>query len=358
MTTQTIAFDELRAEQFAGQLIGAINGGMLSLLISVGHRTGLFDVFADRPAVSSAELAAAAGLQERYVREWLGGMVTGRIVDFDATSGSYTLPAEHAAFLTRSAGPDNLAVLAQYVALLAEVEAPIAEVFRTGGGLGYEFYPRFHELMAEESERVYSATLTEQTLPLVEGLTERLTAGADVMDIGCGRGVVTRILARRFPASRFTGLDFSAEAIRFAATEAEREGLPNAQFVLADAADFGGLPRFDLITTFDAVHDQAQPRRVLRGIREALRPDGVYLMVDIAASSRLEENLDNPFAPGLYAVSVLHCLTVSLADGGEGLGTMWGEGLARQLLAEAGFSQVQTVRVEKDPMNLYYVCRP
>lgn len=350
-------FDPLRAEAFAEQMLGVVTGGMLSLLASVGHRTGLFDALAGLAPSSSAQVAAAAGLDERYVREWLGAMVTGRIVEYDPGRATYALPAEHAAFLTRAAGPDNLAVLAQYVALLAEVEVPITDVFRTGGGLGYEHYPRFHELMAEESERIYEATLLDQTIPMVPGLADRLAAGADAIDIGCGRGVVTRILARRFPASRFTGLDFAPEAIDWARQEAEREGLENAQYVVQDAATFGGPPRFDLVTAFDAVHDQAHPRRVLRGIRKALRPGGVFLMVDIATSSHLENNLDNPFAPALYAVSTLHCMTVSLADGGEGLGTCWGEELAHELLAEAGFAHVTVHHIEKDPMNAYYVCR-
>lgn len=185
----------------------------------------------------------------------------------------------------------------------------------------------------------------------------RLEAGIDVADVGCGRGVAVMLMAERFPHSRFVGLDFSTEAIEFAQHEAARQGLANARFEVQDAAALGGPPAYDFVTAFDAIHDQAHPRRVLTGIRGMLRPDGTFLMVDIAASSRLERNLDHPLAPFLYTVSTMHCMTVSLAHGGEGLGTCWGEEMARTLLAEAGFGRVHVTRVEGDPLNAYYICR-
>lgn len=165
------------------------------------------------------------------------------------------------------------------------------------------------------------------------------------------------MLSRRFPRSRFTGIDIGGDAIARARAEADRSGIANARFVVQDAATFGGPPSADFVTAFDAIHDQAAPRRVLRGIREALRPDGVFLMVDIATSSRLERNLEHPLAPFLFTVSTMHCTTVSLAQGGEGLGACWGEEKARELLAEAGFSTVDVAMVEGDPLNAYYVCR-
>jgi 2-polyprenyl-3-methyl-5-hydroxy-6-metoxy-1,4-benzoquinol methylase len=351
-------FDAARAEAFAGHMLGVVNGGFLSLMVSIGHQTGLFDTMATCPPATSAAIATAAGLDERYVREWLGAMVSGRIVEYDAEGRTYRLPPEHAVCLTRDAAADNLAGLAQYVALLAGVEQSIVDVFRRGGGVDYAAFPRFQALMAEDSAAMLQSTLHSRTLPLVPGLVERLHAGIDVADIGCGRGVALSLMARRFPKSRFSGLDVSEEAIEWARTEARRAGLHHARFSVQDAATFGGPPAYDFITAFDAIHDQAHPRRVLRGIREALREDGLFLMVDIATSSRLEENLDNPLAPFLYSVSTMHCMTVSLAQGGEGLGTCWGEDKARELLAEAGFTRVQVTRVEGDPLNAYYVCRP
>jgi SAM-dependent methyltransferase len=351
------SLDTTRIQAFAEQALGIVNGGLLSLMMSIGHRTGLFDTLATMPPSTCEQIAAAAGLNERYVREWLGAMVTGRIVNYDDGARTYWLPREHAAALTRAAGPDNLAEFAQYVSLLGQVETAIVDVFRKGGGVGYAAFERFHDLMAESSRTTLEATLLTRTLPLVPGLVDRLDAGVDVLDIGCGEGVAIRMMALRFPRSRFVGLDFAAEAIRTATAEADRAGLTNARFLAIDAAAFSAPASFDFITAFDAIHDQAAPRRVLRGIREGLRPGGVFLMVDIAASSHLERNLDNPLAPFLFTVSTMHCMTVSLAQNGEGLGACWGEEKARELLAEAGFGSVEVSQVEGDPLNAYYVCR-
>jgi SAM-dependent methyltransferase len=337
---------------------GSSIAGFLSLMLSVGHRTGLLDTLATLEPATSDRIAAAAALNERYVREWLGAMVTGRIVEYEPATRTYWLPREHAASLTRAAGPDNLAELAQTVAMLGQVESAIVDVFRNGGGVDYSAFERFHALMAESSQTTLEATLLNRTLPLVPGLVDRLEAGIDVLDMGCGEGVAIRMMAERFPRSRFMGVDIAAEAIATARAEAEAARLTNARFLAQDAASFSAPAAFDFITAFDAIHDQAAPRRVLRTIREALRPGGVFLMVDIAASSRLEGNLDNPLAPFLFTVSTMHCMTVSLAQGGEGLGACWGEEKARELLAEAGFTSFDVSRVEGDPLNAYYVCRP
>jgi SAM-dependent methyltransferase len=352
------AVDTTRAQAFAEQALGVLNGGFLSLMLSVGHRTGLFDTLATLPPSTSEQIASAAGLNERYVREWLGAMVTGRIVEYDAAARTYRLPHEHAASLTRASGPDNLAEMAQLVSLLGQVESAIVRVFREGGGVHYSAFDRFHELMAESSRTTLSATLLSRTLPRVPGLVQRLEDGIDVLDVGCGEGVAIRMMAERFPRSQFVGLDVAADAIATAKAEAERAGLGNARFLAQDAASFDVPSSFDFITAFDAIHDQVAPRRVLRRIGEALRPGGVFLMVDIAASSHLERNLDNPLAPFLFTVSTMHCMTVSLAHGGEGLGACWGEEKARELLAEAGFASVDVSRVDGDPLNTYYVCRP
>jgi 2-polyprenyl-3-methyl-5-hydroxy-6-metoxy-1,4-benzoquinol methylase len=352
------SLDTARIQAFAEQALGIVNSGLLSLMMSVGHRTGLFDTLATLPPSTSEQIAAAAGLNERYVREWLGAMVTGRIMEYDPAARTYWLPREHAAALTRAAGPDNLAEFAQYVSVLGQVETAIVDVFRKGGGVNYPAYERFHELMAESSRTTLEATLLTRTLPLVPGLSDRLDAGIDVLDVGCGEGVAIRMMAQRFPRSRFVGLDFAAEAIESATVEARRAGLTNARFLAQDAASLSAPSSFDFITAFDAIHDQAAPRRVLRGIREALRPDGVLLMVDIATSSHLERDLENPFAPFLFTVSTMHCMTVSLAQGGEGLGACWGQDKARELLAEAGFGSVEVSQVDGDPLNAYYVCRP
>ena len=343
------------SEQFVERLIGVLNGGMLALMTSVGHQTGLFDTMASLPASTSAQIADAAGLDERYVREWLAAMTTGGFVEHDPGALTFVLPPEHAAWLTRAAGPDNLAVQTQYVSLLARVEDQIVGCFTQGGGVPYSQFPAFQALMAEDSAAVNDAALLDVILPLVPGLPDRLRQGIDVADVGCGSGHALNLMAEAFPASRFVGYDLSEGGLAAGTAEAGRMGLTNVRFVRQDAATIDGSEQFDFITTFDAVHDQARPDRVLDGIARSLRPDGVYLCVDVAGSSTLADNLEHPLAPFLYAVSCMHCMTVSLADGGMGLGTMWGEQTARRMLAEAGFTAVDVQHVEGDIINSYYI---
>lgn len=355
MTEQQL--DRARSEAFAERMLGVLNSAGAALMTSVGHRTGLFDAMANLPPSSSEQIAKAAGLHERYVREWLGAMVTSRIVQHDAASETYVLPKEHAAWLTRAAGLNNLALQTQYLPLMATVEQRVIECFRQGGGVPYSAYPRFQELMAEESGAVLDAALIDTVLPLVPALPDRLRTGIDVLDVGCGRGHAVNLMARAFPKSRFTGYDFSEEGITAGRDEAKRLELPNARFEVHDAAALGGDARYDLITAFDAIHDQAHPARVLEGISRSLRPDGVFLMVDIRASSKVGENVDHPLGTWLYTVSCFHCMTVSLALNGTGLGTVWGEQTALRMLAEAGFPKVEVKQVEGDLYNSYYVAR-
>jgi 2-polyprenyl-3-methyl-5-hydroxy-6-metoxy-1,4-benzoquinol methylase len=339
-----------------GRMVGILNDACLALMCSIGHQTGLFDTMAQLAPSTSAQIAAAANLNERYVREWLGAMVAGQFVEYDPASQTYRLPPEHAAALTRAAGPGNLAAIGQYIPMMGEVEPGILVSFRQGGGVPYSQYTRFTHLMAEESGAIHDIALFSVTLPMVPGLSDRLQAGIDVLDVGCGSGHAINLMAREYPASRFTGMDFSTEAITAARAEAEALGLTNVQFTQQDVAQLGASAQFDFITAFDAIHDQAQPRQVLKAIATALRSGGVFLMVDIQASSRVEENIAHPMGPFLYTISCMHCMTVSLAQGGEGLGTVWGEQQATELLREAGFTTVEIEHQPADIFNSYYVC--
>jgi 2-polyprenyl-3-methyl-5-hydroxy-6-metoxy-1,4-benzoquinol methylase len=284
-------------------------------------------------------------------------MVVGGVVEHDPHDETYRLPPEHAAWLTRAANPDNIAVAAQFVPVLASVEDRIVESFREGGGVPYSAFGRFHEVMAEDSGQTGLAALTDSILPLVPGLAERLEEGIDVLDVGCGSGRAMNLLARKFPNSRFVGYDFSEEAIARAREEAAESGATNVRFEVKDVTVLGEEASYDLVTTFDAIHDQANPAAVLKGIAAALRPDGVYLMQDIAGSSNLHNNMDHPLGPFMYTVSTMHCMTVSLAQGGEGLGTMWGEEKATEMLKEAGFGEVKVERLPHDFQNTYYIAK-
>src|SRR5262245_8045008 len=196
--------NETKAQAFAEQMLDTLNKAAAALMVSVGHRTELFDTMADLPPATSERIAKAAGLNERYVREWLGAMVTARIVDYDPAHKTYCLPLEHTAVLTRAASPNNLAATTQFLPLLGSVEDGIVESFRNGGGVPYSSYPRFHEVMAEESNQTVVAGLIDAILPLAPGLIEDMREGIDVMDVGCGRGRAVILMARSFPDSRLT----------------------------------------------------------------------------------------------------------------------------------------------------------
>jgi 2-polyprenyl-3-methyl-5-hydroxy-6-metoxy-1,4-benzoquinol methylase len=354
-STQDI--DETKVEAFAEQMLSVLNDAMLTLMTSIGHKTGLFDTMSDLPPSTSEEIASAAKLKERYVREWLGAMVVGDVVTYDPSGNTYRLPPEHAACLTRAAGPDNLANLAQLVAVLGNVEEGIVQSFRHGGGVPYSSFTRFQEVMAEDSAQVYGATLIGGTLPIVPGLVELLEGGITAADIGCGHGIAPNLMARSFPNSRFVGYDLSEEGIAAAGTQAELWGLDNVRFEVKDATRLEERDRYQLITAFDVIHDLAHPAEVLKNIYRALEPGGTFLMVDPAASSHLHENLEHPMGPFLYTVSTMHCMTVSLEQGGVGLGTAWGQQSARRMLAEAGFSEVEVEGVEGDFFNNYFIAR-
>ena len=351
-------FDQAKAEAFASKVLTALNNGALCLMVSIGHRTGLFDHMRQSPPARPEEIATRAGLNERYVREWLGAMVTSGVVDFDPASNCYSLPAEHAAFLARVAAADNMAVFAQYVAVMGCVEDDIVECFKKGGGVPYEKFTRFHEVMAEDSGQSVLSSLESHILPLAPGLTERLAKGIRVLDAGCGRGRILTRLADLYPRSRFVGMDLSREATGYARDKAAKEGLRNVEFIAVDLSTFDTSAEpeaFDFVTTFDAIHDQAKPLNVLKGIHRTLKSDGVYLMQDISGTSHVHKDIEHPIGTFLYTISCMHCMTVSLAQGGEGLGAMWGEEKTREYLQKAGFSSITTHRLAHDIQNNWYV---
>ena len=214
--------------------------------------------------------------------------------------------------------------------------------------------------MAEDSGQSVLSCLESHIIPLVPGLTGKLAKGISVLDVGCGSGRIMNRLAKLYPKSCFVGIDLSAEAVETARNAASEQSLQNIKFIQSDLSNFDRTSEtetYDLITTFDAIHDQSRPKNVLRGIYRSLKPDGVYLMQDIRGSSYVYNNIDHPIGTFLYAISTMHCMTVSLAQGGEGLGAMWGEEKAREYLTEVGFCSIETNRLDHDIQNNWYVIR-
>ncbi|MGK3206029.1 class I SAM-dependent methyltransferase [Amycolatopsis sp. MEPSY49] len=343
----------MEEQDFAAHLTATLTGSALTMLLGIGHRTGLLAAAARGPA-TSPELAERAGLHERYVREWLGAMVTGGIFTLDA--GKYTFPPQHAKFLlgeTASNLMPSLLTLSAFTGILPDLERSFAE----GGGVPRSAYgPHLETLGAKTGDswkHIYREHLVDGFFGAVPGLKDRLTAGVRVLDLGCGTGNAIAVAARAFPASRFTGLDINENVVEQARETAE--DLPNAEFVVGDAACLAG--EYDVITAFDAVHDQDRPDVVLRRIRGALAEDGLFFMVDTNFSSHVENNVGNPMAALCYSISLMYCTTTSLAEGGAALGAMWGTEKATEMLADAGFGHVSVLESPR-PQNCIYACRP
>ena len=346
--------ESITSDNFSEYLIDTINKGALSLMLSIGHRAKLFDLMSTLPPSSIKEIAEKSKLNERYVKEWLGAMVTGKIIDYDSENDTFTLAKEKAQYLTREDSIYNFAASMQWIPVLAQVEDEILECFSKGGGVPYSSYHRFHEVMAEESYQTVVTVLIEHILPLAPNLINKLEKGIKVLDIGCGMGKAVNMMAKRFPNSTFYGYDLSAQAIEVAKKEATKIGNPNTVFQVQDILNLNIIEKFDFVTAFDAIHDQPKPDEVLRNIYKSLNNGGMFLMQDILASTPLKDNVAHPLGPFLYTISCLHCVSVSLSQNGAGLGAMWGKEKAIEMLKEAGFSNVEVKTLPHDFQNYYY----
>jgi ubiquinone/menaquinone biosynthesis C-methylase UbiE len=352
---------------FAEKMTDILNYSALNLAMAIGYRTGLFDVMDtfDSPQTLQA-IGDKAELNPRYIKEWLGVMVTGQIVELSMAgdeNNRYYLPKQHGDLLARRAGNSNLGVYTQEMPLLTAcaMEA-VVEGFSTGDGVAYDRYPKFQAFMSQLADAKHRQVLVDTFLPAVDGgrLLSDLRSGIRVCDLGCATGVALMLMAAAFPESRFVGIDISREAIETARSEATRQQLTNLEFVISDAAvlreNIELKAAFDYVTAFDAIHDQTRPQEVLKGVHHIMAPGGRFSMVDIAARTNLADNLDHPMGSFLYAVSLMHCLPVGLVDGGSGLGMMWGREKAVEMLKAAGFTTVQVEAIPEDPFNLHFFC--
>ncbi len=352
---QSTELDQDRVKIFARELLKLYTGSVLTRLIALGHDLGLFNVLA-QGAATSDELATRAHLQERYVREWLGAMATGGFVTYDVETKSYALPAEHALLLAGDTGR-NMAPFAGLLEALGSHMAELEDCFRVGGGIPYSsFRPAFTQRIDDSWRRIYDDFLLSQFLPLDAELPARLKAGCSAVDIGCGSSHAVNVMAAAYPRSKFIGYDIGEDAIVTAKAEAARLGLSNAIFEVLDVTRLAAQPKQDVIFAFDAIHDQVDPQLVLRRVAGALKPDGIFYAVDFKFASDVAGNLANPFAPMYYGIGLIHRMTVSLAEGGAGLGTVWGVELATQMLRDAGFANIE-VRDTPRPQNCTYICR-
>ena len=359
---------ENKRKNFSKKMTNILNYGALNLAMGIGYRTGLFDVLDsfDTPKTAST-IAEKAGMNTRYVREWLGVMACGGIVEVtlnDAGEDLFFFPKEHGDLMATRSGRDNIGLYTQEIPLLTTCAMDLViQGFQNGEGIGYDHYPKFQDFMSQLAGAKYEQILVDQFLPSIENglLIQRMKDGIRVCDIGCGEGIALMLMAKAFPSSEFVGIDISKEVIKNAAVSARQQGLRNTTFLRTDAASlkmdtqFSGS--FDYVTAFDTIHDLTKPHEALKGVYSILKPGGIFSMVDIASSSTLFENMAHPMGPFLYTVSLMHCMPVGLVDGGEGLGMVWGEQKAIEMLEEAGFTQVEVLEIPKDPFNSHYFCR-
>jgi len=353
---------------FSRKMTDILNYGALNLAMAIGYKNRIFDILEDlkKPATISG-IAAASGLDRRYLREWLGIMVTGEIMELSKTpegENAYFLPPAHAAFLTRASGSNNLGVYTQEIPLLTTCAmAQVVDGFKTGEGIAFSQYPDFQEFMGQLADAKHEQVLISHFLPAVDNgaLIERLKTGIRVCDMGCGEGIALNLMAQAFPNSVFVGIDNHEAAIRKGRNNARQMGLANAVYKNLDAAAISGKEefknQFDYVCAFDAIHDQRHPLEALMGIRYMLAPGGLFSMVDIKAFSDHRDNLTHPMGAFLYTVSLMHCMPIGLYDNGAGLGMMWGREEALVMLKKAGFEHIEIREMAHDGFNLHYFCR-
>jgi SAM-dependent methyltransferase len=356
-STDQAVVDGEKLMEFVFRAVGEVGATLNTALVVMGDRLGLYRALAGSGPMSPADLAERTGTAERYVREWLNAQAAGGYVTYDPDSGSYTLPPEQAAALTDPSSPAYLPGFFQ-IALGSVMDSPkIVEVARTGAGYGWGEHG--HDVL-EGCERffrtMYNAHLIPEWLPALDGVVAKLEQGGLVADVGCGHGASTILMARSFPNSSFTGSDYHDGSIETARRQADEAGVTDrVSFETAAAADYTGTG-YDLVTTFDCLHDMGDPVGAARHVRSTLKPDGTWMIVEPQAGDRVEENL-NPVGRAFYSFSTLLCTPASLSqDVGLALGAQAGEARIGDVVKAGGFTRFR--RAAETPFNAVFEARP
>lgn len=335
--------DRPKIDAFMDHFVELASGATTIGLLAVADRSGLNRYMSDGEARTVDEIAAGSGLDGRYVREILSGLSAAGVYDYDPNSECFSLAPEHALFVADESSPYFMGGWFDMIPALYQQIDALADAARSGGGVGFDrFGAGMIQGIARGNEPSQRILLASRWLPGVPGLVERLESGIQVADVGCGSGGAALTMARAFPQSDFVGFDVAESAME--AASAEAKGIANLHFEKCPLEEIPTDPGFDLITSFDVIHDLADPLAGMRQIRRALKPGGVFLMMEPAASSNLEDNL-TPRGALLYGVSAMHCMTQSLAIGGQGVGTVWGRQVIEKTARDAGFDSVE--RLEK-----------
>lgn len=354
--TGETAMNKERSQAFMGRLIGDLATVGTVALVHVGERVGLFKAMAGAGAQTLAALEQRTGVHPRYLESWLSAMFVAGYIEHDAEADTWSLPDEHALFLADPANEYHLGGLFHGMPGLMAMAPKLAAAFESGEGIAFEAYGEGEPLAIELMNRsVYEARLVRQWMPALPAVVQRLQAGGRAIDIGCGTGLVPVLLAQAYPQAHFTGLDVDARSIEMAREKAQVAGVADrVQFICLPA---GELPMpeggWDFVSAFDCIHDLGNPDAVLGRVREALAPGGTFLMVEPRVGERLADDVANPFARMLHGISCLHCVPVSLAQGGPGLGACWGTAAARRAATRAGFGRFQMLPI-RSPVQAFY----
>ena len=354
---QPVEVDGDKLMQFVFRAVDEVGATLNAALVVMGDKLGLYRALAGNGGLTPAELAERTGTAERYVREWLNAQAAGGYVEYDPDSGRYTLPPEQTVALTDSSSPAYLPGFFQ-IALGSVIDSPkILDVARSGAGFGWhEHVHDVHEGCERFFRPGYNAHLVGEWLPALEGVVEKLERGARVADVGCGHGASTILMAQAFPNSTFVGSDYHAGSIETARARAQEAGVADrVQFVVEPAAAYAGSG-YDLVTTFDCLHDMGDPVGASRHVLGTLKPDGTWMIVEPYAGDRVEDNL-NPVGRAYYSFSTLLCTPASLSqEVGLALGAQAGEARIRDVVRAGGFTRFR--RAAETPFNLVFEARP
>ncbi|HVC43867.1 MAG TPA: class I SAM-dependent methyltransferase [Candidatus Binataceae bacterium] len=357
MPEETKNVDWAEVKSFAGLMMNDIGAALQGALTYIGDRLGIFKALAGAGPVTVAELAARTSLDQRYLREWLGAMTAAKYLDYDAAGERYTMSPEHAMILADENSPFFMGGFMQMIVPEVAMAPKLMESFRTGRGIPQsEYPPEVFAAIERGSAPIYRHQLVRKWFPAMPAVEARLRAGGVALDVGCGSGRAVVAIATAFPNSRVHGYDAHGGSVERARANAAAAGV--ADRVVFDVVDCTRLPsaQFDFISCFDVIHDSADPVGLMRSIRNALKPDGAFLMVEMNVSAKVEDNI-NPMGRLMYSTSTLYCMTVSLAHGGAGIGALMGEEKARALAAEAGFGRFTRLPI-KDAFSALYELRP
>jgi ubiquinone/menaquinone biosynthesis C-methylase UbiE len=351
-----MAIDQDKLHEFLGKFVTDLGAAAAAGNVVIGHRLGLYKALAAGPS-SAHQVAVRTHTSPRYIAEWLRGQAAGGYVEYDAATDSYSMTEEQAFALTNPDG--DVYVPGAFVLALGALRAEprVTEAFRSGSGLGWHEHDADVFIGGEQFSRPgYTANLILSWIPALDGVEKKLLAGAHVADVGCGLGASTILLAREYPNSRFTGSDYHGQSIELARKRAGDAGVAErVNFEVASAATFSGTD-FDLAATFDCLHDMGDPLTAARHIRQVLKPDGTWLIVEPNASDEVAGNM-NPLGRVYYNFSTLLCVPNALSQpGGYALGAQAGEAAIRRVATDAGFTRFR--RAAEAPFNLVYEARP